>query len=218
MVQPADQRGVDRGRPIPSHRVNNPQKAILVDIITPTPAKSTPEQHQRHKQNELQELTRLVETYGGIVISRVIQQRRRPSAKTFIGTGKALQVRDLAGQIGATILLINGFLKPSQVENLSKLYHDHRSNRTTVQIWDRTDIILNIFDKHAKTQEAKLQIRLARLHHEIPRVYQYQARLFDKERGGISGTRGAGEKGIEQEKRHIREQIKQVEKQLEQMQ
>lgn len=193
------------------------QKAILVDIITPSPPELSLEDRKSNKNNQLEELTRLVETYGGIVIAKIIQQRRRPSAKTFMGTGKAQEVSDLVHELKADILLVNDFLKPAQVENLSKLFHDPKSNTTTVKIWDRTDIILNIFEKHATTQQAKLQIKLARLHHEIPRVYQYQARLFDKERGGIGGTRGAGEKGIEQEKRHIRSQIKSVEEQLEQV-
>lgn len=118
------------------------------------------------------------------------------------------------------IVIINDFLKPAQIKNLSKLFsHDPQdiTGKSDIPIWDRTDIILKIFEKHAKSQRAKLQIRLAQLKHQIPKVYHYQTGLFDKERGGISGTRGAGEKGIEQEKRHIRAQIKEVEKKLEKM-
>jgi GTPase len=195
--------------------VNKILTAIIADVILPVPSSSDPQDHREQKSLELNELRHLVETYGGIVVERVVQQRRRPSAKTYLGTGKANEVKTLVTETGADILIINGFLKPQQMENLSKLFHNKKTNKCSIHVWDRTDIILKIFEKHAKTQEAKLQIKLARLKHEIPKAYQYEAKLFDKERGGISGTRGAGEKGIEMEKRHIRAQIKQLEKKLE---
>lgn len=161
-----------------------------------------------------------METYGGIVILEVLQKRGRPSSKTYLGEGKAIEAAEKAKEYKVDMVIINGFLKPAQSQHLRKLFsHDPNdiTGQKDIPIWDRTDIILKIFEKHAKSQKALLQIKLAQLKHQIPKIYQYQTKLFDKERGGISGTRGAGEKGVEQEKRHIRNQIKDVEEKLEQI-
>ena len=189
------------------------QSVILIDVIPP--GKSTTE-----ARLELEELRRLVETYGGIVIKAVMQRRGRPSFKSYLGKGKADEAAALAKHHQVDMVIFNDFLKPSQINYLSKLFSYEKKGFTAkipIPIWDRTDIILKIFEKHATSQMAKLQIQLTRLKHEIPRIYNYQTRLFDRERGGISGTRGAGEKGIEQEKRHIRAQIKEIEIKLEKM-
>ncbi|MGE3279103.1 MAG: GTPase HflX [Candidatus Altimarinota bacterium] len=197
-----------------SHHENtllSPKKTIVVDIIPPD--KTTSQARQ-----EVDELCRLVETYGGIVILEVLQKRGRPSSKTFLGEGKAEEAAEKAKEHKVDMVIINGFLKPAQSTHLRKLFsYDPKdlTGQKDIPIWDRTDIILKIFEKHAKSQKALLQIKLAQLKHQIPKIYQYQTKLFDKERGGISGNRGAGEKGIEQEKRHIRNQIKEVEKKLE---
>ena len=188
-----------------------PKKTIVVDIIPPD---KTPSQARQ----EVDELCRLVETYGGIVILEVLQKRGRPSSKTYLGEGKAEEAAEKAKEHKVDMVIINGFLKPAQSTNLRKLFSYDPNDLTgqkDIPIWDRTDIILKIFEKHAKSQKALLQIKLAQLKHQIPKIYQYQTKLFDKERGGISGTRGAGEKGVEMEKRHIRNQIKEVEDKLE---
>jgi GTP-binding protein HflX len=187
------------------------KKTIVIDIIPP-------DKTADHARQEIDELCRLVETYGGIVILEVLQKRGRPSSKTYLGEGKAADAAEKAKSHKVDMVIINGFLKPAQSTNLRKLFsHDPNdlTGQKDIPIWDRTDIILKIFEKHAKSQKALLQIKLAQLKHQIPKIYQYQTKLFDKERGGISGTRGAGEKGVEQEKRHIRNQIKEVEDKLE---
>ena len=161
-----------------------------------------------------------METYGGIVILEVLQKRGRPSSKTYLGQGKAEEAATKAKELKVDMVIINGFLKPAQSHHLRKLFsHDPNdiTGQKDIPIWDRTDIILKIFEKHAKSNKAQLQIKLAQLKHQIPKIYQYQTKLFDKERGGIGGNKGAGEKGIEQEKRHIRNQIKDVEEKLEQV-
>lgn len=171
-----------------------------------------------HARQEIEEMSHLIETYGGLVVLEIIQKRGRPSSKTFLGTGKADEAAEKAKAYHVDCVIFNDFLRPHQVENLSKLFSYNPKDitgKSNIPLWDRTDVILKIFEKHAKSQIAKLQIRLAQLKHQIPKIYRYQRKLFDKERGGISGTRGAGEKGIEQEKRHIREQIKEVERKIE---
>lgn len=149
-----------------------------------------------------------------------MQKRGRPSAKTYLGSGKAEEAAELAKKLRVDVVIINDFLKPSQVKHLTKLF-SYDSNditgKSNIPIWDRTDIILKIFEKHARSQGAQLQIKLAQLKHQIPKIYQYQRTLFERERGGVRGTRGAGERGIEQEKRHIRAQIKDIEKKLDHM-
>ncbi|HEC20945.1 MAG TPA: GTPase HflX [Candidatus Peregrinibacteria bacterium] len=183
----------------------NPKKqlrAILIDVIPPRSDK-------QEAESELEEMRNLVKTMGGITILKVIQKRGRPSAKTFLGSGKAKEVALEVEDLKANVVIVNKLLKPNQILHL-------KSTFKKVEVWDRIDLILKIFEKHAQTNEAKLQIELARLRHEFPKIYAYQATtLFEKERGGISGTRGAGEKGIEQEKRHLRRRIKDIEKKLE---
>jgi len=154
-------------------------------------------------EEELIELKNLTETVGGLVVKKIIQKRGRPSAKTYIGTGKAEEASVIAKELKIDVVIVNAILKPNQVMHLQKIFDK--------EIWDRIDLILNIFDKHANTDEAYLQIKLARKRHDFPKLYARQATtLFERAGAGI-GTRGAGEKGIEDEKRHIRRQIKELE-------
>ena len=181
------------------------EKAIIIHVIP----------HEEDKEDahkNLEELVRLVETYGGIVILEVVQKRGRVSAKTYVGKGKIYEVAEAVENLGADIVIVNEILKPNQILHLSK------TMPKGTKVWDRTDIILKIFDKHAQGQEAKLEIKLAQYRHDIPKIYaRHATTLFERERGGIGATRGAGERGIEQEKRHIRAQIKELEKKIEQI-
>ncbi len=181
------------------------KRALILDIV--------PHRTKRKSiERNIKELLSLVETAGGIVIEKVIQKRKRPSAKTFLGTGKIQEVSDFAKHQHIDLIIISGTLKPNQYLHLGKIFPKG------IKIWDRVDLILNIFDRHANAPEAKMQIKLARLHHEIPKIYARDSTtLFERAGAGI-GTRGAGEKGIEEEKRHIRRQIKSVEKKLESLQ
>lgn len=179
---------------------NDKLKAILVDVIPPKTSSS------------LDELHSLVNTLGGIVVEKIIQKRGRPSAKTFLGTGKALEVAQIAQDLRTNVVIFNNILKPSQVLHLSAIFK--------TKVWDRVDLILKIFEKHAVTREAKLQIELAKLHHEFPKLYG-KGTSFSQQRGGgassggMTGVRGPGEKFLEQKKRHLRGQINILEKQLE---
>ncbi len=182
------------------------EKAIIIHVIPK-------EANKKDAHDDLEELVRLVETYGGVVILKIIQKRGRVSANTYVGEGKIQEVAALVKELGADIVIVNEILKTTQILHLSKLFTDK------VKVWDRVDIILKIFEKHAETQEAKLQIRLARMAHDIPKLYaRHATTLFERERGGISATRGSGERGIEDEKRHIRAQMKELEKKIEQVQ
>lgn len=164
-------------------------KAILVDIIPPN---MTPEDSLAR----LNELENLLVTYGGFVIVRKIQKKQVPDYKTYIGKGKVEELLQDALDLGAEFIIINNLLKPQQLYNLEEVFQKHE-----VKVWDKIDLILKIFSKHATTKEAKLQIELASLKHLGPRIFRMGKDLM-RQRGGI-GTRGQGETNIEIMKRHI---------------
>lgn len=179
-------------------------RVILADVVPKSLPKPRTERH-------FLELTQLIETLGGMSVVKIIQKRGRPSGSTYLGTGKAEEIGALAAELKVDAVIINSMLKGNQIHNLSQ--------KIKCQIWDRVDVILNIFDKHAETAEAKLQIKRARTEYDIAKLYRREAKtLFERERGG-RGTimRGAGESGIEAEKRHIKEQIRRIDAKIEEV-
>jgi GTP-binding protein HflX len=181
-------------------------RVILADVIPKNIPKPDAEKH-------FAELVRLIETLGGYTVVKVIQRRGKPSSKTYLGSGKAVEVGETAQELKCDIVVVNGILKGNQYFELSERI------KKPIQILDRVDVILRIFEKHAKTAEAKLQIKRAQLAYEIPKIYRRSATtLFERERGGGVIQRGAGETGIEAEKRHLKEHIRRIDRQIEQMQ
>ena len=164
-------------------------KIILIDIIAP---KTSPEESLAR----LNELESLVITYGGFVVVRKIQRKQVPNYRTYIGKGKVKEILDTALELKASYVIINNLLRPQQIYNLEHAFEKHK-----IQVWDRVDLILKIFNKHATTKEAKLQIELASLRHLGPRIFKMGLELT-RQAGGI-GTRGIGETNIEIMKRHI---------------
>lgn len=139
----------------------------------------------------------LVNTFDGIVVLKAIQKRGVPDYDTYIGKGKLEEIIKIAEEVDADILIINNILKPKQVFNL-----DEALNKVNMKAWDRVDLILKIFDKHAKTTEAKLQIELAAIKHMGPRIYNMGIEL--SQQAGARGTLGgSGETNIEIMKRHL---------------
>lgn len=191
-------------------------KTILIDLIPPTMPKEV-------AARRLTELESLTQTYGGMTIVRLIQKRSTPDYKTFIGSGKVQEIMEIVDQEGADLLIVNNLLKPKQLFALEEAFRLHAKERAAqntkhrnapppIAVWDRVDLILKIFDKHAKTAEAKLQIKLAAIHHMGPRIFGMGMELMQQ--GGGIGTRGQGETNTEIMKRHLAEQEKQVKKQL----
>lgn len=177
------------------------QKAILVDLIHPRMLAA-------HALDRMQELEELVNTYGGIVIVKRWQKRFAPHPKTFIGTGKVHALCEEAKQLGATLLILNAQLKPRQIYEIQELMR-----KVGVQVWDRIDLILKIFAKHAKTTEARLEIELASVRHMGPRIFGMGMEL-SRQAGGI-GTVGIGETNIERMKRHLKEKERKIKEKLE---
>jgi len=172
-------------------------RVVLVDVIDP-------HQHKEDAIQNLDELKSLVATYKGIDVIDVIQHRSRPDKATFIGSGKAEELADIVAEKGIDIVVVNAIVNPTVLFNLTKVLWN---NNPDIQVWDRIDLILNIFDLHARTTEAKLQIEIARMQHMGPRIYGLGTTYFSRQAGGI-GTKGVGETNIELMKRHWRDQIK----------
>lgn len=168
-----------------------PVKAILIDLIQPrmTAAQS---------KERLVELEELVNTYGGIVVVKKYQRRFAPHPRTFIGPGKVEELAKEGPEIGAKLVIINDRLKPRQMYEVSE-----RLKKAGIHAWDRIDLILKIFGKHAHTAEARLEIELASINHMGPRIYGMGMEL-SRQGGGI-GTLGAGETNTEIMKRHLKE-------------
>jgi GTPase len=170
-------------------------KAICVDIIDPQTSKSTAERR-------LDELTRLVKTYGGVGVAKIIQKKAVPDYDTYIGKGKIEEICEFAQQYKKGILVINNILKARQIFKLNEIF---RKKKIEFQAWDRVDLILKIFDKHSQTTEAKLQIELAGIRHMGPRIFGMGIEL-SRQAGAMGLRAGQGESNIELMKRHLRTQ------------
>lgn len=175
---------------------------MLVGLISPI-------LDQEKMLSNFEELESLVHTYGGKVYAAATQNSTRADNTTYIGTGKAQEVADTIAGEKIDIVVINAAIKPGQIYTLKKIFE--RSNPNIV-VWDRVDLILQIFSKHANTREAKLQIKLAIMRHMGPRIYGMGMEL-SQQAGGI-GTRGIGETNTEIMRRHFRMEIRNVNKQL----
>ena len=180
------------------------KKAILVDVIDPETPKIEAEKR-------LEEIESLVSTYGGISIDKIIQKKSLPDYETYIGKGKVREIKLQADTEKAELVIVNNILKPRQIYALQDRI-DKRSEHT--QVWDRVDLILKIFSKHAKSTEAKLQIALASIKHMGPRIFGMGQDLM-QQTGAIGLRSGQGETNTELMKRHLSKQEQNIRKKLE---
>lgn len=160
--------------------------------------------------SSLTELERLAETLGLSVIARVTQKREGISAKAIVGEGKlkelaALTSEDLSDESRASVVLVDHDLTPSQTRTLA--------NDTKAEVLDRSMVILSIFQRHARTREARTQVEIARLTYMSPRMRASNAGQ-DRQRGGIGG-KGAGETSHELDRRRIRDRISELKREIE---
>jgi len=154
------------------------------------------------QQASLKEAELLVDTYGGEVEKVITQNVSRKKGSTYIGSGKVQQIKRLVEAENIDIVIINDHLKASQLFNLKSII----SAQSSCKIWDRTQLILQIFTKHASTAEAKLQIKLAELNHHGPELSGMGISM-SQQAGGI-GSRGIGETNTELMRRHWQKEIK----------
>lgn len=149
---------------------------------------------------DLEELGRLVDTAGGKIVGRLEQRRNRPAPKTFLGKGKLEELQELVQDTEATLVVFDNDLSPAQGRNLEKVLE--------VNIIDRTELILDIFARHAKSRQARLQVELAQLQYLLPRLTRLWSHL-ERQSGGI-GTRGPGETQLETDRRLLNRRITQL--------
>ncbi len=180
----------------------NKPRAILIDVVPPQMDEAT----AGRRIAELEQLTR---TYGGRIIIRMMQKRATPDYRTYLGSGKLREIIAIAKNERADLLIINNLLKPKQLFEIEEIV---RNEKTRLAVWERVDLILNIFAKHATSAEAKLQIKFAALKHMGPRIFGMGQELM-QQTGGI-GARGAGETNTEMMKRHLADQERKIKKDL----
>ncbi|GAA4960380.1 GTPase HflX [Yinghuangia aomiensis] len=167
-------------------------------------------------ENSLAELAALAETAGSEILDGVIQRRDKPDPATYIGSGKARELRDIVVATGADTVVCDGELTPGQLIHLEDV--------VKVKVVDRTALILDIFAQHAKSREGKAQVALAQMQYMLPRLRGWGQSLSRQMGGGGSGssgggmaTRGPGETKIETDRRRIREKMAKARREIAEM-
>jgi len=162
---------------------------------------------QTATEASLEELEALLQTAGGFCTAKVLQNRHTPDAHSFIGEGKAQEVRMLVEATESNMVVFDNELSPGNIRALEEILG--------VTVLDRSALILDIFAQRAKTKEGRLQVELAQYQYLLPRLAGMGASL-SRQGGGI-GTRGPGETQLESDRRHIRERISRLKSELEQV-
>jgi len=178
------------------------ERAVLVGLNADLFTKE-----QTATEETLEELEALLETAGGFCTGKVLQNRHTPDSHSFIGEGKALEVKILVEATASTMVVFDNELSPKNIRALEEIIG--------VTVLDRSALILDIFAQRAKTKEGRLQVELAQYKYLLPRLSGMGASL-SRQGGGI-GTRGPGETKLESDRRHIRERINRLENELEQV-
>ena len=175
------------------------EKALLVGVIIPGTTDTIIHEH-------LDELELLAETAGAEVVGRVTQKVSKINPATFIGKGKAEQIIDQAKEMDVKLILFDDELSPAQIKN----YHQMSEK---IKVLDRSGLILDIFQKHARSKEATTQVDLAYLEYLLPRLTRQWTHL-ERQMGGIGTRAGMGETQIEVDRRLIRTRITRLKKDL----
>ncbi len=152
----------------------------------------------------MEELARLAETAGSVVLDSMIQRRDRPDAATYIGSGKVKELQIIVDANGADTVICDGELSPSQLRKLEE--------QLNIKVVDRTALILDIFAQHARSKEGKAQVELAQLNYMVPRLRGWGDALSRQAGGRVAagagiGSRGPGETKLEIDKRRIHKRI-----------
>lgn len=161
------------------------------------------------------ELAALAETAGSEVLEGLIQRRQKPDPATYIGSGKAIELREIVSATGADTVICDGELSPAQLVALEKA--------VKVKVIDRTALILDIFAQHATSREGKAQVSLAQMEYMLPRLRGWGESMSRQAggraggAGGGVGTRGPGETKIETDRRRIRERMTKLRREIREM-
>lgn len=185
------------------HRIpendKTPEKVVLVQLIFP-------KDDLFDIEEDLIELEQLANTAGGIVVDKITQKRNKPNPACFIGSGKVQEMAETLKNSEVSTIIFNHDLKPMQIRNIGRIVGDE------IKIVDRSSLILDIFAKHAKTPESKIQVELAQLKYLLPRLAGMWKHL--ERQYGTIGVRGPGEKQLETDKREIAKHIRVLNKKL----
>ncbi len=172
------------------------ERVILVGVWTEGTAADA--------ENSLTELRALAETAGSVVLDAIMQRRHRPDPATYIGSGKAQELRELVAGSDADTIVCDGELSPGQLRQLEQV--------VKVKVIDRTALILDIFAQHASSREGKAQVELAQMSYLLPRLRGWGESMSRQAGGRVAGgggmgTRGPGETKIETDRRRIRSRM-----------
>ena len=182
-------------------------KVVLVGLNSPVLKKE-----ENADEETMEELSALVETAGGETVGIVLQNRPSPDPRTFIGEGKVAEVQLYCENTGATMVIFDNDLSPSQMRVLTELLG--------VQVLDRCGLILDIFAQRAKTREGRLQVELAQYQYLLPRLtgmWTHLERQAGTSGKGPIGSKGPGETQLETDRRHIRRKIDKLREDLEEV-
>lgn len=176
---------------------NSEERAVLVGLITG-------EQTEEQAKEYLEELSFLALTAGAITQKTFIQRLPHPNPRTFIGKGKLEEIKNYAAEKNISVIIFDDDLSATQIANVEKA--------TGIKVLDRSDLILDIFARRAKTAQAKTQVELAQYQHLLPRLKGMWTHL-ERQKGGI-GLRGPGETEIETDRRIVNNKISLLRKRL----
>jgi GTP-binding protein HflX len=190
------------------------ERAILVGVLLPG-SRADP-------RDPLGELGSLAHTAGARVVGHVLQRRQKVDAGTFCGTGKALQIAQLAMRESADVVIFDNDLSPAQIGALERIINKEAKKPLGegIKVLDRSELILDIFATRAQTAEAKLQVELAQMEYTYPRLTRMWGHLERLAGGGSIGigTRGPGETQLEIDRRLVRKRIRDLKDDIEQIQ
>ncbi len=177
-----------------SHATVSMERAILVGTL---------DRQDGRDADAFEELSSLAESARVAIAGTLVQRRERPSPQYYIGSGKVTELSRLVHENKADVVVFDDDLSPAQVRNLER--------ELKRRVIDRTELILDIFATHARTQQAKLQVELAQLEYAQPRLRSWGLHLTTEQQAGGTGLgigmRGPGEKQLEEDKRHARRRI-----------
>lgn len=173
------------------------EKAILVGCILAG-------EDEKRQESSLKELSLLTETAEAVPLTIISQKRQRIDPSFYIGKGKLMEIKAVAEELEADLVIFNDELSPTQARNIENILER--------KVIDRTQLILDIFAMRARSKEGQLQVELAQLKYLLPRIVG-QGKSLSRLGGGI-GTRGPGETKLEADRRHIRKRIKDLERAL----
>ena len=171
----------------------------------PTAARAVHLGPDLNAEESLEEFKELVQSAGGEVVAELMQRRARPDPATLVGSGKVEEIAGVAASVNADLILFDHNLSPTQLRNLEAAL--------PCRVLDRTQLILDIFARHARTSEGQLQVELAQLEYMLPRLTGHGKSM--SQLGGGIGTRGPGETKLETDRRRIQQRIDHVKEELE---